>query len=482
MELKRNVAWVRRSKPLFWADGTFGKSTTMNPCPIVKDDTIYLFYAADDNSDRRQVRLATAPVSDPENFTYRGVMIKNSDTYGAFDYAWCVLPHVVQLPDGTYYMLYSGNRGYGESSLACFPGLGCAWSKDLLTWEKYENNPVLPSNGKEDYPIVGIAGGGLFCENLGNGNYKLHLYYTACPSSGGNIFLDQQKSCNYATSTDGINWVRHGVVHRRTTARDYENIAATGGPVIRNADGMLQHWYSAIGTRWGVYSIAYAESYDGFNWAQGDRYGENLSLAPEVRDIGNLHFVPWKQRWQDQSVSYPGIVQIGDSLRLYYCGNDYGEGGIGTAVAAPMRIALTGETRGEAKLWIRGDDTLYRMQLSSAVSTAQTGVLAPGKHEEGITHNASVFYEEFPEQDGKALFSLRTALVHTEEGIRFDLFAENVGNVDYDDLCVTVNVGNAPVTVTAKNSEVIREENGFTVRLGKLAAKTTICTYAYIKK
>ncbi|MBQ1943121.1 MAG: hypothetical protein II368_05720, partial [Clostridia bacterium] len=103
MELKRNVAWVRRSKPLFWADGTFGKSVTMNPCPIVKDDTIYLFYAADDNSDRRQVRLATAPVSDPENFTYRGVMIKNSDTYGDFDYAWCVLPHVVQLPDGTYY-------------------------------------------------------------------------------------------------------------------------------------------------------------------------------------------------------------------------------------------------------------------------------------------------------------------------------------------------------------------------------------------
>jgi hypothetical protein len=175
-------------------------------------------------------------------------------------------------------------------------------------------------------------------------------------------------------------------------------------------------------------------------------------------------------------------VQVGDSLRLYYCGNDYGEGGIGTAVAAPMRIALTGETRGEAKLWIRGDDTLYRLQLSGAVSTAQTGVLAPGKHEEGITHNASVFYEEFPEQNGKALFSLRTALVHTEEGIRFDLFAENVGNVDYDDLCVTVNVGNAPVTVSAKNSEVIREQNGFTVRLGKLAAKTTICTYAYIKK
>ena len=63
MELKRNIAWVRRTKPVLRADGVFGQTITMNPCPIVEGDTIYLFYAADDASGRRTIRVATAPVS-----------------------------------------------------------------------------------------------------------------------------------------------------------------------------------------------------------------------------------------------------------------------------------------------------------------------------------------------------------------------------------------------------------------------------------
>lgn len=32
---------------------------------------------------------------------------------------------------------------------------------------------------------------------------------------------------------------------------------------------------------------------------------------------------------------YPNVIQEGDNLRLFYCGNGYGSTGIGTAVA-PM--------------------------------------------------------------------------------------------------------------------------------------------------
>jgi len=479
MELKRNIAWVRRPRPILHADGVFGQTITMNPFAIVERDTIYLFYAADDASLRRQIRVATAPVSEPENFTFRGVVIRNSDTPGAFDHAWCVLPHVVKLPDGTYYMLYSGNRGSGVG-LGAFPGLGAAWSKDLLHWEKYDNNPVLAPTGETGYPLVGIAGGGLYCEDLGNGQYKLHLFYTGCPTVGDNIFLDQQKSCNYATSTDGIHWKRYGAVHKRTTARDYENIAATGGPVLRDEDGMWRHWYSAIGTRWGIYSMAYGESTDGIHWNMGEKYGENLALAPDLRDVDRLGYDSGSARWQDQSVSYPSVIRIGNGLRLYYCGNDYGCGGIGTAVAAPMRIALTGDTRGSAKVWRRNDDTLYRVQLSAQVSTAQTGPLSPGRHEEGITQNASIFYEEFPERDGVPLFSLRAILVHKEDGVRFDLFAENSTDIPYDDLCVTIDCGGAPLQIKASDGAVTRQGDTFTVHMGKLDAWSTICVHAYI--
>lgn len=478
MELKRNIAWVRRSQPVVRPDGVFGHSVTMNPCPIVDGDTVYLFYAADDATGRRTVRLATASVSEPEKFTFRGVVVHNSDTPGTFDYQWVVLPHVVKLPDGTFYMLYSGNCGFGVG-LAAFPGLGAAWSKDLLHWEKYEHNPVLAPADEPGHPLVGIAGGGLYCEDTGGGTYMLHLFYTGCPTNGDNVFLDQQKFCCYATSTDGIHWQRHGAVHKRTTARDYENIASTGGPALRTGDGLWQHWYSAIGTRWGVYAIAYAESEDGVHWNCGERYGENLALAPAVRDIGELAFPMHEDRWQDQSVSYPGVIRLGGELRMYYCGNDYGGGGIGTAVAAPMRLALTGETGGGAKLWHRRTGKRYNMRLSACVS-ADHCVLEPGVHQEGITHNASVFYEEFPEKDGVPLFSLRTVLVHTEEGIRFDLFAESRTDAVCRDICVTVETGNAPVVLTAADAAVTACPGGFTVCLGDLGAGDTVCVHTRI--
>ncbi len=479
MDLKRNVAWVRRDQPIIRADGVFGRTATMNPCAVVRGDTIFLFFASDIEEGRRTIQLATAPVSDPESFSYQGTVIRNSEEYGSFDYAWCVLPHVVQLPDGTYLMIYSGNRGYGKG-LSAFPGLGAAWSKDLFHWEKYENNPVLTPDGNPDWPLIGIAGGGLHCEDLGGGAYKLHLFYTGAPTLGDNVFLDQQKVNCYATSADGIHWEQHGIVRTRTTSRDYENIASTGGSVLRDEDGLWRQWYSAIGTRWNVYSICYTESEDGFHWTRGERFGDNLALAPDVRDVDKLHFLPRNKRWQDQSVSYPCVIRVGEGYRMYYCGNDYGEGGIGTAVSAPFRIALTGESRGGAKLWRLGDDTLYRLKLLACVSTAQTGALEPGEHLEGITHNASAFFEEFPEKNGEKLFSLRAIAVHQEDGVQFDLFAENRSDVSYDDVCVAVETGGAPVRLTASDAEVTQEGGRFLIRLGALPGKATILKHARI--
>ena len=54
-ELKKNVAWVRRETPVLHADGVFAQTITMNPCAYVEHDTIYLFYAGDDETGRRQL-------------------------------------------------------------------------------------------------------------------------------------------------------------------------------------------------------------------------------------------------------------------------------------------------------------------------------------------------------------------------------------------------------------------------------------------
>ena len=479
MEFKRNVAWCRNKRPVIFADGTFANSVTMNPWAYVEGDTVYLFYAGDKPDGHRQIRLATAPVSDPEDFTFRGIVVDNSDVYGSFDYSWCVLPHVVRLPDGTYYMLYSGNRGYGVG-LASFPGIGVATSKDLIHWKKYENNPVIVPGGEYDYPLIGIAGGGLVCEDRGGGKFRLHLYYTGCPTHGDNIFLNQQKVTCYTYSDDGINWEYQGIVRTRSTKIEYEDIATASGNVIRDEDGLWRSWYSAIGTRWGVYSICYSESSDGIHWTRGERLGENLALAPEVRDIGETDFLPWRERWQDQSVSYPTVIRTGNGYRMYYSGNDYGSGGIGTAVSSPMRIALTGEEHGKAKMWMTGDDELYRLMVFGSVSAGDLGELDLYGHQEGFTHSGSVYFEEFPGRDGASLFSLRAIAVHEKDGVRIDIFAENRSASSLGMITVRIDLGKAPVTMSSSDADISCADSFCTVPLGELGGKSTVCKHLHM--
>ena len=80
-------------------------------------------------------------------------------------------------------------------------------------------------------------------------------------------------------------------------------------------------WYSAIGTRWGYYAIAYAESDDGYHWRRGEKVDDNLQLTPTGTG------------WEKQMVEYPSVIVEGNHLRLFYCGNGYGSSGIGTAVS-----------------------------------------------------------------------------------------------------------------------------------------------------
>lgn len=426
MDLRKNAAWVRKGTPVIRPDGVFADEITMNPCAYVEDGTIYLFYAgADAKRKVRNIRLATASLDAPEDFTFRGVVLDTAPAEGDYDHAWCVLPHVVKLGKGRYLMIYTGNRGSG-AGLSAFPGLGAAFSNDLIHWEKYEGNPVFSPGSGGDVELIGIAGGGLLREELEGGGFRLHLFYTGCPTLGDNIFLDQQKCCCHAVSTDGVHWTDTGVAHRRRTEADYENIAATGGPVLIDGDGLWRHWYSCIGTRWGVYSIGYAESEDGLHWNKGERVLENLALGPKMRDIGELHFLPMKERWEDDSVSYPTVIRQRDgSLRMYYCGNDYGVGGIGTAVSARLRLSPTGGEHGETRVWRHGDGKRYLVRLADAVR-ADGQLFSPCLHRDGYTPDGSSYFEESCfDADGREICSVRAIAVNREDHTRLDLFIEN---------------------------------------------------------
>ncbi|TNJ56496.1 hypothetical protein FE784_38915 [Paenibacillus hemerocallicola] len=330
MKLKRNVGWIRdpRNPVLPPVEGSEYDSTLcMNPWAVKQGDTYVLFYAGGGPDQHRIVCRATASADSIDEWTRHGRVLDVGEP-GSFDGDWCVLPHAIPLEDGKWRLYYTGNSGIG-TSLDRFPGLGMAESDDGIHFVKHNGNPVIPPSRQDGDPdALGIAGGSVLRVSLPDGANEWRFYYTGCPTLGKDVFLDQQKVVCLAVSADGVHWEKRGAVMRRDPQRDYENIAVAGPVVHQNEDGSFRMWYSAIGTRWGFYSICYAESEDGIHWNRGTHYGDNLQMGPALS----------KGNWEGQMVEYPSVSKEEDgSLRLFYCGNGYGKTGIGTAVSTPLR-------------------------------------------------------------------------------------------------------------------------------------------------
>ena len=329
--LKRNSWWIRDPRnPVLppGSPGSFDSTCCMNPCVLRIGGEYHLYYAGGDDGGRKRICLAVAPVGDPAHWERLGPVVDIGPP-GSFDAHWCVLPNVVQLAPDRWHLYYSGNTGVG-SGLSAFPGIGLAVSSDGRHWEKYPDNPILPPTGQEGDPdAVGIGGGSVLKACLADGSSEWRMYYTACPTLGDDLFLNQQKRAALATSQDGIHWQRRGAVMLRDPDRDYENVAVATPVVHQNQDGSYRMWFSAIGTRWGAYSLGYAESEDGIHWRRGAHYGDDLQLGP----VG--------ASWERQMVEYPTVIREGSRLRLFYCGNGYGAAGIGTATSSPLRATAT---------------------------------------------------------------------------------------------------------------------------------------------
>ncbi len=322
--LKLPVRWVRDERnPVLppGKSGPFDAARCMNPWVLRIGDEYQLYYSGGDAKGHQRLYLATAPVDDVSNWTRRGPLLENGPA-GSFDARWCVLPHVVQVAPDRWHLYYTGNAGRG-SGLSAFPGIGLATSTDGRTWTKHKGSPVLLRSGQHGDPdAIGMAGGSVLKVKLVDGQTEWRFYYTGCPTIGSPLPLNQQKTICLAVSSDAIRWKKQGAVLYRDPNRTYENIGVAGPVVHQTDNGEFRMWYSAIGTKWGYYSICYAESDDGIHWRRGPKVGDNLQLTPQGSG------------WERQMVEYPSVIAEGKRLRLFYCGNGYGQSGIGTAVSA----------------------------------------------------------------------------------------------------------------------------------------------------
>lgn len=164
---------------------------------------------------------------------------------GDWDGQWVGKPTV--LSDTTELKLwYDGRNVLGTQQV------GLATSTDGISWTKYLSNPVLTGTvGQWDEHGERAA----FVLKEG-GVYK--MWYEG---SDGDV-----RQLGYATSGDGVNWTKHpGNPVLAAGPESYDRLTAGHGSVI-NDRGVYKLWYHAVGDSGPL--IAYATSSDGISWVK----------------------------------------------------------------------------------------------------------------------------------------------------------------------------------------------------------------------
>ncbi|MCO6358334.1 hypothetical protein GBO34_06970 [Roseivirga pacifica] len=172
------------------------KADVFNPAAIVKNDTVFMFFRAEDNPKAylggRTSRIGLAWSTDGMNFNkYDRPVVYPDSTSLQWDYpGGCEDPRVVKAPDGNYIMTYtSWNQDVARLSVAS--------SRDLKNWTKH--GPALLNAFDGKFVNTWSKSGSIVTERKGDEliatkvNGKYWMYFG-------------ERGVNLAYSEDLINW------------------------------------------------------------------------------------------------------------------------------------------------------------------------------------------------------------------------------------------------------------------------------------
>jgi predicted GH43/DUF377 family glycosyl hydrolase len=232
------------------------------------------------------------------------VMMSGTQTW--WNNASSFAPTVFMFKD-TLRMLYAGSNAYGFNSTI---SVGYAWSLDGIAWQQYPNNPVLsPQSGKWDYPHYNYP-------HVIVDEDTLRMWY------GGGSMIQTGMRIGYATSVDGINWIRYPQPVIEPNAAWNKDGVVPGG-VIKE-DSVFKMWFGGgVGTagypsQASIWKTGYATSHDGIHW--------NLHDDPVVSNGKSIDF-------DANEVLNACVIRSDSVYDMWYFGHNSGnrKGAIGYA-------------------------------------------------------------------------------------------------------------------------------------------------------
>ena len=183
--------------PLDQQEVQWQKADVFNPGAIVRNDTVFLLFRAEDNPAAilggRTSRIGLAYSTDGISFDKfpDPVLFPDNDAFAKWDHPGGVEdPRVVELPDGSYLMMYtSWNKDVARLSVATSDDLR-TWTKKGPVLEKAYNGKFLDTWSKSGSVVTELVNGRLIAKKIMD---QYWMYW-------GELFV------NLASSKDGIHW------------------------------------------------------------------------------------------------------------------------------------------------------------------------------------------------------------------------------------------------------------------------------------
>jgi len=264
-----------------------------SPCVLYNDDTgmFEMWFTAVVGSPWYPNSIGYATSADGISWTMHPTPVLTGGAAGSWDSGAGVFFQKVIREDGTYKMWYCGARWLGDPEK-----IGYATSTDGINWVKYVGNPVMATGG-----AAWEAGGYGGCVIMSvPGGYKMWYAGLNAAGSGNKI--------GYATSVDGITWVRDNAnnpILDAGAAGQWDDGSVAVCEVLR-IGGQYYLWYAGMRSGSSYYSTGLAVSSDGVtNWTR-DPLNPVLTSTPGT--------------WDGNYVAGTAVVLRGNTLYMWYEG------------------------------------------------------------------------------------------------------------------------------------------------------------------
>lgn len=226
--------WTKNSSnPVFEADGSGYDAFMVAEGKIIIEDSLWILYynarAVGGPGPGPSIGRATSTSADGP-WDRMNDPILTTGSSGEWDEAF-ITPNAVLKVDSGYIMYYSGGTGFP------FPPsdhamVGLAFSSDGITWTKYNDPLTTNPPYTESDPVLTLGSAGSYDSGLAWESDVLktpngfEMFYTGDPDS-----WTGERIC-YATSVDGINWIKYEQNPILTDMQNWATIDLVGPSAI----------------------------------------------------------------------------------------------------------------------------------------------------------------------------------------------------------------------------------------------------------